>query len=129
MKKLSIIDKNACMACYACEISCSEAFYKQYDKDLSCIRITAKEDGSPKINSCVQCGKCAKVCESEAITQNAKGVYMIDKKKCVGCFKCVEACPFGVIVKAEGADKPSKCTACGICAKSCPMGILEVVEK
>lgn len=131
MKKLTVKDKNACKACLQCEISCSEAFYKQYDKDLSCIRITAspKDANTPKINVCIQCGKCAKACEHEAISQNAKGVYVIDKKKCVGCFKCVEACPCGVMVKAEGATTPSKCIACGICVKNCPMQILEIVEK
>jgi ferredoxin len=29
---------------------------------------------------CIQCGKCMKACEHEAITQNPKtGVYMINK--------------------------------------------------
>ena len=52
---------------------------------------------------CVQCGKCASVCEAGAITKNAKGVYMINKKLCTGCGKCVEVCPFGVMVKAPEA--------------------------
>ena len=71
------------------------------------------------------------MCESlseEAITQNAKGVYMVNKKKCTGCGKCVEACPFGVMVKAEDSPVSSKCIACGICAKACPADVLEVVE-
>ena len=78
---------------------------------------------------CVQCGKCAEVCEHGAITQNAKGVYTINKKLCVGCGKCAEACPFGLIVKDEAAPYSSKCTACGICVKACPMEVLEIVEK
>ena len=70
--------------------------------------------------TCVQCGKCAQVCEAGAITQNAKGVYTINKKLCVQCGKCKDACPFGVLVKVD--DSPaSKCIACGICAKACPM--------
>lgn len=96
---------------------------------MSCIRITAKPDGEPKVNNCIMCGKCARTCPEGAISQNAKGVYMIDKKKCVGCGKCVEACPMHVMVLAPGADKASKCIACGICAKACPMGILSVEEK
>lgn len=78
--------------------------------------------------ACPQCGKCAEVCQEGAITQNAKGVYMINKKKCTGCGKCAEACPFGLIVKTEG-NPASKCIACGICAKACPMDVLEVVEE
>ena len=76
------------------------------------------------------CGKCARTCPEGAITQNAKGVYMIDKRKCVGCGECVKACPMQVMVMPSGEDaRPSKCIACGICAKACPMGILSVEEK
>ena len=116
------------MACLACEDACSTSFYKEFDPDKSCIHIIEK-NGSPKPMVCVQCGKCAKACPEEAITQNAKGVYMINKKKCTGCGKCVEVCPFHVMVKAEDSPVTSKCIACGICAKACPMDVLEVVEK
>ena len=128
MKKLVLTDKTACKACLACVDACSNAFYKEFDPDKSCIRINAKEDGSPKPALCLQCGKCAKVCEAGAITQNAKGVYMINKKKCTPCGKCVEVCPTGVMVKVSEEAAPSKCIACGICAKACPMGILEIKE-
>lgn len=129
MKKLAVAKKDACMACKACEVACSEAFYKEFHEALSCIHIETKKDGiTPRPMVCVQCGKCAEACPESAITQNAKGVYMINKKKCVGCGKCVEACPFGLIVKAEGAAYASKCIACGICAKACPMEVLEVKE-
>ena len=111
MKKLTVKKGSECMACLQCVQACSEAFFKEFDPDLSCI----------------QCGKCMKVCEAEAITQNPKtGVYMINKKKCVGCGKCVEACPMKVMVMHN--DIASKCISCGICAKACPMEVLEVVE-
>ena len=116
------------MACLACVQACSEAFYKVMDPGKACIEIVEK-DGKVKPAVCVQCGKCAKACEAGAITQNAKGVYTINKKLCTGCGKCAEACPFGVLVKAEDSPVSSKCIACGICAKACPMELLEVVEK
>lgn len=129
MKKLNVAKKNACMACKACEVACSEAFYKEFHEDLSCIKIRVAKDGeTPKPAVCVQCGKCAEACPEGAITQNAKGVYMINKKKCIGCGKCVEACPFGVMVKAEDKEYTSKCIACGICVKACPMEVLEIKE-
>jgi Fe-S-cluster-containing hydrogenase component 2 len=130
-KKLAVLNNDECMLCLACEVACSEAFYKRYHngEDLSCIHVTVKEDKSTKVQVCVQCGKCAKTCEVEAITQNAKGVYTIDKKLCVDCGKCVEVCPFSVIVKAEDKDYPTKCIACGICVKACPAQILEIKEK
>ena len=129
MKKLVVAKKDACMACKECEIACSEAFYKEFDDTKSCIQIGVKKDGeTPKPMVCVQCGKCAEACPEGAITQNAKGVYMINKKKCVGCGKCVEACPFGLVVKADDKEYASKCIACGSCVKACPMEVLEIKE-
>ncbi len=128
MKKLTVKKGSQCMACLQCVQACSEAFYKEFDTSLSCIQIVAKgEDAKP--NTCIQCGKCMRACEHEAITQNPKtGVYMINKKKCVGCGKCVEACPMHVMV-LKPESPASKCIACGICVKACPMEILEIVEK
>ena len=128
MKKLMVKKNAECMACLQCVDACSTAFYKEFHQDLSCIQIVAKGNGA-KPMTCIQCGKCAKVCEHEAITQNPKtGVYMINKKKCVSCGKCVEVCPTKVMVLKEG-NPASKCIACGICVKACPMEILEIVEK
>ena len=113
------------MACLACVDACSQAFYKTFNPELACLEIVEKKSIRPM--TCPQCGKRAEACPEGAITQNAKGVYMINKKKCTGCGKCAEACPFGLIVKTEG-NPASKCIACGICAKACPMDVLEVVE-
>ena len=124
MKKLTVKKDVDCKACLACVRACSEAFYKVFDQDKSCIQIIEK-NGVVKLQVCIQCGKCAKACEAGAISQNAKGVYVIDKKLCTGCGKCVGVCPFGVMVRG---DITSKCIACGICAKACPMEILTVVE-
>ena len=130
MKRLVVSKTDPCKACLSCVRACSEAFYKTFDPDLSCIRIIAKPDGEPKVQNCIMCGKCERTCPEGAISQNAKGVYMIDKKKCVGCGKCVEACPMHVMVMpAVENARPSKCIACGLCAKACPMGILSVEEK
>ena len=114
------------MACLSCVFACSQAFYKVDDPAKSCIQIVDK-NGAVKVNACIQCGKCARTCEQGAITQNAKGVYMINKKLCNGCGKCIEVCPMKVMV--AGPEVTSKCIACGICAKACPMDILEVQEK
>ena len=126
MKKLSVKKDSQCMACLECVRACSVAFYKEFDPAYSCIQIVAKGTGA-KPNVCIQCGKCMKTCEHDAITQNPKtGVYMINKKNCVGCGKCVEVCP----TKVHKPENPvSKCIACGICVKACPMEVLEIVEK
>ena len=130
MKKLAVKKDSTCMACLACVSACSNAFYKDiknFDETKSSIQIVSR-NGEAKPAVCVQCGKCAKSCEAGAITQNAKGVYIINKKLCTQCGKCVDVCPFHVIVKAEGVAA-SKCIACGICVKACPVEILEIVEK
>lgn len=129
MKKLVAVRKDDCMACYQCMHACSAAYYKREDVTVSAIQIGAKKDGSPKVLACPQCGKCAEVCEAGAIKQNAKGVYMVNKKLCTGCGKCAEACPFGLMVKDEEAPTASKCIACGICVKACPMNVLEIKEE
>ncbi len=128
MKKLSVKKGVQCMACLECVRACSTAFYKEFHQDKACIRIVER-NGNVRPMVCVQCGKCAQACEYGAITQNPKGVYMINKKLCTGCGKCKAACPFGVLVKAEEAPASSKCIACGICVKACPMELLEIVEK
>ena len=128
-KKLRVKKGSTCMACLACVDACSTAFYKEFDPAKSCIQIVAGKDGEPKTNTCLQCGKCARTCKQGAIKQNAKGVYMIDKKLCTGCGECVEVCPMKVMVKVESSPVTTKCIACGICAKACPMGILEIQEK
>ena len=128
MKKLSVKKGVQCMACLECVRACSTAFYKQFDQDKACLSIIER-NGAVKPMVCVQCGKCASACEQGAITQNAKGVYVVNKKLCIGCGKCKDACPFSLMVKADDSEFASKCIACGICVKNCPMELLEIVEK
>ena len=125
MKRLALT-QNECMSCRGCEVACAQAFYKTADPRFSCIQIREKS-GKIRPAICVQCGKCAKVCEAEAITQNPKGVYMINKATCVGCGKCVEACPFDVMVCLDDSN-PTKCIACGICVRACPVDALQIKE-
>ena len=128
MKKLTVKKDAQCMACLECVRACSNAFYKEFHPDKSCVQIVQR-NGKVRPMTCVQCGKCAKACEHGAIMQHPKtGVYMVHKKLCVGCGKCKEACPFGVLVFEPGMPNASKCIACGICAKACPMEVLEITE-
>ena len=128
MKKLKVTDASQCKACLQCVNACSTAFYKTFDPGLSCIQIIEKKPGVIGVQTCIQCGKCARTCPAGAITQNAKGTYIINKKLCTKCGACVEACPMKVMVKPSEDAVPTKCIACGICAKQCPMEILTIVE-
>ena len=132
------------MACLACVRACSESFYKEFDPDKSCIQIVEKKSVRPMV--CPQCGKCAEACPEGAITQNPKGVYMINKKKCTGCGRCAEACPQQIIhihedanfiaVKCFNHDKGAasrkqcdvSCIGCGICEKTCTASAIHVID-
>ena len=126
MKKLAVKKGIECMACLSCVRACSEAFYKVFDPAKSCIQIVDNK-GDAKVKTCIQCGKCARTCPNNAISQNPKtGVYMINKKLCTACGECVKVCPMQVMTLGDTA---TKCIACGICAKACPMDLLSIVEK
>ena len=122
-------DESLCIGCHQCEEACSKAFYKVSDPMKSCIRITDKEDGSHHIALCTQCGKCSEVCNTGVITEDARGVYRLNKKECAGCLMCVGFCPENVMVQCDDYLEPSKCTACGLCVKACPTGAIRLVEE
>ena len=50
----------------------------------------------PKVEDCVGCGECAKVCPAKAIAMVEKKPS-IDYKKCIRCFCCQEFCPVGAM--------------------------------
>lgn len=130
MKRL---EKNEalCIGCHQCESACAMAYYKTDATEYACIRIEENPDGEENkytIHICNQCGKCSEVCNTCVISQNQKGVYMIQKGECVGCLMCVGFCPEQVMVQSDDREVPSKCVACGICAKACPTGAIRIVE-
>ena len=62
---------------------------------------------------CTGCGKCAAVCEADAVEGRPGYVYLIDNGRCTFCGKCMEVCPEQAIVVTEGAlpklpDRPMK---------------------
>jgi Fe-S-cluster-containing hydrogenase component 2 len=109
---------------------CVAAYYKAkpINSPLACLNVHGDKEGKVCIDVCPQDGKCAEACPEKAITQNDKGIFRVDKKKCTACGECVKACPYGIMRLAEGAETSSKCIACGICVKACPMNVLEVQD-
>ena len=91
MKKLVVSKENPCMACLSCVRACSEAFYKKFDPDLSCIRITAKPDGEPKVNNCIM---CVEACPMHVMVMAPEAAA---PSKCIACGICAKACPMGIL--------------------------------
>ena len=64
-------------------------------------------DGKLSINTetCIKCGKCARVCPSQIITQETKGsaVKVQNVENCIVCGHCVAVCPTGSV---EHGDFP-----------------------
>lgn len=46
---------------------------------------------------CKACGKCIKVCPTEAITGEKKVAHVIEQDKCIKCSACREVCPFEAV--------------------------------
>ena len=128
MKKV-VAHPEKCTGCGLCEQVCSKAFYKVGDRTRSCVRVSRRLDGSQRIDVCDQCGECTAMCAAMAIKQAPNGVYMVDKKKCVGCLICVAECVKDDMHYHNDERYVFKCIACGICVKQCPSGALELVQE
>lgn len=127
MKRLKV-DPKKCIRCGICEKVCSEAYFKENNREKSCIRINDILNGYPNIVVCTQCGECADVCNTEVIKKDKNGVFRINKDECVGCLMCVGYCPIGAMMHHDDLLTPFKCTACGLCVKSCPTGALSIEQ-
>jgi electron transport complex protein RnfB len=93
---------------------------------------------------CLGYGDCEKVCPTNAIKVNEKGIAVVDEELCISCEKCVIECPKNIIKMVREKSRVSvlcsshekgaasrkvcsiSCIACGICAKNCPVDAIEV---
>jgi len=127
LKKLTT-DSAKCTGCGICENVCSNAFYKEENREKSAIRITANEKGGYSIAVCDQCGDCMWMCSVMALSRAPNGIVRLDKKTCVGCLICAGECLRNYFFINDNLPTPFKCSACGLCAKKCPAGALAIVE-
>ena len=130
MIKYLKLQNDKCVGCLNCTATCSRLYFKKDDPAKSRIRISPLGQGKYHMTACDQeCRKCVLECPTQAITVNARGVVMINKKLCVGCLACVAVCPIGAMFYYPGDPTPFKCVACGACVKTCPADALEIAEK
>lgn len=87
--------------------------------------------------------RCEDVCPKDAITFDSQHKAVIDKSKCINCGKCADVCQYSAIlnrkrpcenacrIKAISMDEDgsaaidkSKCINCGACVYQCPFGAI-----
>lgn len=118
--KLAVREK-ACSGCRTCEVACALKNFAENNPKKSALRITGEfpTPGRYQIAYCSQCGTCAEVCPTGAISL-IDGAYIIDQDTCIGCYVCVEACPNKAMFIHKDEKVPIKCTNCGACVQYCP---------
>ncbi len=74
--------------------------YEDHIKNGVCQARSCKSLRQYTVNdeACKMCGKCYRVCPSEAISWEKKQKAVIKKSKCVKCGSCYDACPFDAIL-------------------------------
>jgi Fe-S-cluster-containing hydrogenase component 2 len=127
--KRLVKDESKCIGCGACVKKCSSAYFKEENEAKSRIRLEKFEDRNwNRLTICTQCGVCAEICPTMALTKDVKGVVKLNKNDCVGCYMCVGFCPEGAMFQHDDYHEPFKCIACGLCVEVCPTGAIKIQE-
>ncbi len=145
-QKFLVVDLDACVRCYACEIACRQENALSFETQSRWCRVQTipprKVGGELHLDfvpiMCLQCDDpvCAKFCPVEAITKKEDGRVWVEEERCVGCRQCIAGCPCGAMYFNEVTRKAGKCDLCssrvdsGIepsCVQHCIGGALRYV--
>jgi NADH-dependent fumarate reductase subunit E len=145
--KILLIDLDACVRCYSCEIACrQENQLDSESKSRWCRVFTVgprKVDGRVQLDfvpiMCFQCDDplCASFCPVDAISKREDGIVVVNEDLCTGCKQCQYGCPYGAMQFNAVTRKAGKCNLClsriedGIepsCVQHCTGGALRFVS-
>ena len=140
------VDKEKCLGCKTCELSCA------VERDSVSKTLVGAMQESPKPVArvgvfgitgasfplqCRHCqdALCLRACPSGAMVRDTEtDTIFVNQGKCRGCWMCVMSCPFGVITPSAAYKVALKCDACAhmeapACVESCPTGALVYGEE
>jgi len=131
MKKILMVDVNACNGCRICEVVCSFEKEGVSAPTKSRIRILrVGEAGTDLPGVCQHCESppCADICPMDAISRDLQTeAVILDPGRCIGCRACTFVCPYGAISLDVDRKVMIKCDLCHgepRCAQTCPKGAL-----
>jgi len=146
-QKVMLVDLDACVRCYACEIACRQENSLGFETKSRWCRVQTipprELRGELHLDfvpvMCLQCEDpmCANFCPVEAINKKEDGRVLIDEEACIGCRQCTYGCPYGAMHFNEATQKAGKCNLClsrteaGIepsCVQHCIGGALRFVD-
>ncbi|MCX6097992.1 MAG: 4Fe-4S binding protein [Caldiserica bacterium] len=115
-----VVKPEKCTGCRLCQLTCSAQNFRLNIHKSARIGIVPRfPDGYFEVHLCNQCGVCLPVCPVEAISVDAKGVYVIDDSMCIDCGACVDSCPQQAIFRSPASLHPYICNLCGACVPNC----------
>jgi len=130
------IDQSRCIGCQACVQACAECDTHRGHAMIHLEYVDRPTGVQTAPVVCMHCEDptCARVCPSDAIKKDSRGVvHTAAKPRCVSCSNCVLACPFGVPKMNTGYELMMKCDMCydrtsvgkkPMCATVCPSDAL-----
>ena len=135
-----VINLDRCIGCYACEVACKMendvALGERWNKVVQ----VEPYGEFPHVSTywlpvmCQQCedSPCTHVCPTGASYRDeATGMVLVNKEKCIGCKYCMMACPYGVRSWNAAERVVEKCTLCAhltkngelpMCVRTCSAG-------